>query len=196
ASEADVAMLATPAEASARLVPELLARGVRVVDLSGAFRLGDAAAYPRHYGFAHPAPQLPDEARYGLPGIPETAGGAPDYRAARLVANPGCYATAAICALAPLVAAHAIETDAIFVDGKSGVTGAGRRVEEKYLFTEVDENVSPYRVGMHQHAPEMEQALSRVARRSVAITFAPHLLPVRRGLLVTAFARLAAPARA
>jgi N-acetyl-gamma-glutamyl-phosphate reductase len=187
---AAVVMLATPAEVSARVVPELIARGIRVVDLSGAFRLALPEDYPRWYGFAHPAPDLLREARFGLPEVPAAGGGAPNLRRARIVANPGCYATAAIVALAPLLAAGAIEPH-VFVDGKSGVTGAGRKAEERLMFAEVAENVSPYRVGTHQHAPEIELALSRVARREVRVTFVPHLLPVRRGLICTAYARLA-----
>jgi N-acetyl-gamma-glutamyl-phosphate reductase len=194
---AEIALLATPAEVSAKLAPELLERGVRVIDLSGAFRLLDAGAYPRWYGFEHPCPHLLAEARYGLPEVPAAAGDAPAAREARLVANPGCYATAAILAAAPLLARGLIERR-VFADGKSGVTGAGRKVEERLLFTEVDENLSLYRVGNHQHTPEIEQALSRVAGAPVAVTFTPHLLPIRRGLLVTAYAQLAAgvdPAR-
>jgi N-acetyl-gamma-glutamyl-phosphate reductase len=191
ALSADVALLATPAEVSAQLAPELLVRGVRVVDLSGAFRLTDPAAYPRWYGFTHPAPELLAEARYGLPEVPGAAGDAPRARTARLVANPGCYATAAILALAPLVARRAVALDALFADGKSGVTGAGRKVEERLLFNEIAENLSPYRVGNHQHAPEIELVLSRVAGAEVKLTFTPHLLPIRRGLTVTAYGRLA-----
>ncbi len=190
ARQSAVALLATPAEVSARLAPELLAHGVRVVDLSGAFRLEDAAAYPRWYGFEHPAPELLAEAHYGLPEVASAstrAGGAID---ARLVANPGCYATAAILALAPLVASGAIDVGSMYVDGKSGVSGAGRKVEERLLFMEVDENLSAYRIGNHQHTPEIEQALTRAGRSRASVTFVPHLLPVRRGLLVTAFARL------
>lgn len=190
---ADVALLATPAEVSLELAPELLRRGVRVVDLSGAFRLQDPAAYRRWYGAEHTATGLLSEAAYGLPEVPEAVGG--DVATARLVANPGCYATAAIVALAPLLRAGLIEPN-VYVDGKSGVTGAGRKVEERLMFTEVDENLSAYRVGNHQHTPEIEQALGRVARKPVAVTFTPHLLPVRRGLLVTAYAPLAAGAEA
>lgn len=188
ASRGDVALLATPADVSARLAPALLARGVRVVDLSGAFRLRDAADYPRWYGFEHPAPELLAEAAYGLPEVPELA---PSLSGVRLVANPGCYATAAILAVAPLLAARLAAPDAIFLDGKSGVTGAGRKVEERLLFGEVDENVSAYRVGRHQHTPEIEQALSLVAGASARVTFTPHLLPLRRGLIVTAYGKLA-----
>ena len=194
ARQSAVALLATPAEVSAKIAPELLAHGVRVVDLSGAFRLADPAAYPVWYGFEHPCPELLVEAFYGLPEVPSVALSREGIERARLVANPGCYATAAILALAPLIAANAIDLGTIFIDGKSGVSGAGRKVDERLLFMEVDENLSPYRVGTHQHTPEIEQALSRVAgaASSVRVTFVPHLLPVRRGLLVTAFARLRA----
>lgn len=189
ARDARIVALATPAEASLELVPRLLDAGCRVVDLSGAFRLLDADAYPRWYGFEHPRPDLLREARYGLPQLPRTAGDAPAARAARLVANPGCYATAAILSLAPLLADDLVEPR-VFVDGKSGVTGAGRKVAERYLFTEVDETVAPYKVIDHQHVPEMEQAIARASGKSVSVTFAPHLLPLARGLITTAFGAL------
>lgn len=190
AASGEVALLATPADASLELVPALLARGVRVVDLSGAFRLLDPTEYPRWYGFEHSAPELLAEARYGLPELPTTAGNAPAARDARLIANPGCYATAAILALAPLLASGAVDPSSLFIDGKSGVTGAGRKLDERLLFNEVAESVAPYRVARHQHAPEIEQALSRVAGAAARVTFVPHLLPIRRGLMVTAFGRL------
>jgi len=186
-----VVLLATPAEVSVSITPEILGHGARVVDLSGGFRLEDPAAYPRWYNFEHPAPELLAEAHYGLPEVPGVSGAPGAISSARLVANPGCYATAAILALAPLFAAGAIDPKTIFIDGKSGVSGAGRKVEERYTFMEVDENLTPYRVGNHQHTPEIEQALSRVGGQKVDVTFVPHLLPIRRGLLVTAFARLA-----
>lgn len=190
AAQSNLVALATPAEVSMKLMPDLLAAGARVVDLSGAFRLTDLAEYPRWYHFEHTAPKLVAEAHYGLPEVPEASGDAPSIDNARVVANPGCYATAAIVALAPLLRAGIVEPHGIFLDGKSGVSGAGRKVEERYAFMEVDENVSPYRVGDHQHTPEIEQALGRVAKTPVMVTFVPHLLPVKRGLIVTAFARV------
>jgi N-acetyl-gamma-glutamyl-phosphate reductase len=190
AGDATIVALATPAEVSIELAPRLLAAGRRVIDLSGAFRLQSASEVRRWYGFDHPRPDLLAEARYGLPQLPDTAGrDAPAAAEARLVANPGCYATAAILALAPLLAADLVEPR-VFVDGKSGVTGAGRKVAERYQFTEVAENVSPYRVIDHQHVPEMELALQRAAGRSVQVTFAPHLLPLARGLIATTFGAL------
>ncbi|MFO0553552.1 MAG: N-acetyl-gamma-glutamyl-phosphate reductase [Polyangiaceae bacterium] len=185
---ADIVALATPAEASAELAPKLLDAGARVVDLSGAFRLEDKAEFRRYYGFEHPAPALLEKARYGLVQVPGAAGSAPSASAAALIANPGCYATAAILSLAPLVAAGAIDETRVFIDGKSGVSGAGRKLAENYLFMELGENVSPYRVARHQHTPEIELALSRVAGRPVRVTFVPHLLPIKRGLLTTSFA--------
>jgi N-acetyl-gamma-glutamyl-phosphate reductase len=186
-------LLATPSEVSLRLVPALLAAGVRVVDLSGAFRLKSAAAYPPAYGFTHPAPELLAEAVYGLPEL-----GREGLSGARLVANPGCFATAAALAVAPLLAAGLLAPEAVVVDAGSGVTGAGRQAEEGYSFSEVDEDVRAYRVLRHQHTPEIAQSLAGAAGRAVAFTFTPHLLPLRRGILATASARLrpgAAPAQ-
>jgi N-acetyl-gamma-glutamyl-phosphate reductase len=198
-ADADVVCLATPAEASAELAPKLVARGQRVLDLSGAFRLRDLATFRAYYGFEHPSPGLVGEACFGIPQLPLTAGDGPSVREARIVANPGCYATAATLPLAALLARDAddgrgplVEAAPLFVDGKSGVTGAGRKVAEKYLFTEVAENVSPYRVANHQHTPEIEQALARVAGEPVSVTFAAHLLPVKRGLVTTTYGRMRA----
>ena len=190
AGQSNLVALATPAEASMKLAPELLRAGVKIVDLSGAFRLANLAAYPRWYQFDHTAPDIVAEAHYGLPEIREASTDVEGITKARIVANPGCYATAAIVALAPLVRAGIIDREGIFLDGKSGVSGAGRKVEERYSFMEVDENVSPYRVGDHQHTPEIEQALGRIGKAPVTVTFVPHLLPVKRGLIVTAFARV------
>lgn len=182
--------LATPAEVSIELAPKLIAGGARVIDLSGAFRLTDLEVFRRYYGFEHAAPELCRQARYALPQVAAASGAqAPSITTTKLVSNPGCYATAAILALAPLVAEKLIEPRGIFVDGKSGVSGAGRKVAEKFMFMEVAENVSAYRVGDHQHTPEIEQALSRVAGEEVTITFAPHLMPIKRGLITTCYAR-------
>jgi N-acetyl-gamma-glutamyl-phosphate reductase len=182
--EADVVFLATAHEASARLVPRFLSSGMRVIDLSGAFRLRDPAAYPRWYGFEHPAARsLIDESVYGLPELNRTA-----MAGARLVANPGCYATAAILALAPLVAAGWVEESAgIVCDAKSGATGAGRAPSDKLHFAEVNENCRAYGLFNHRHVPEILQALNLAES---ALTFTPHLLPVNRGILATVYVRL------
>ncbi len=187
---ADLVALATPAEVSIELAPKLIAGGARVIDLSGAFRLTDVEVFRRYYGFEHSAPELLRQARYALPQVAAASGAqAPSITTTKLVSNPGCYATAAILALAPLLAAKLIEPRGIFVDGKSGVSGAGRKVAEKFMFMEVAENVSAYRVADHQHTPEIEQALSCVAGEEVTITFAPHLMPIKRGLITTCYAR-------
>jgi len=178
-----VAFLATPAESSLRLAPALLARGLRVIDLSGAFRLAPDD-YPDWYGFEHTAPDWLERAEYGLPELfdwPE--------REVQLVANPGCYATAALLALGPAVRAHLVRGPC-FVDGKSGTTGAGRKADDTLSYSEVGENLRPYRVERHQHTPEMERGLSRIAGREVRVSFTPHLVPMTRGLLVTAYASL------
>jgi N-acetyl-gamma-glutamyl-phosphate reductase len=186
AEECAVVLLATPTEVSLRLVPELLDVGVRVVDLSGAFRLKSAAAYPGAYGFEHPSPGLLAEAVYGLPEL-----GREGLRQARLVANPGCFPTAAALAVAPLLSRGLLSPEAVVVDAASGVSGAGRQATEPYSFVEVDEDMRAYRVLCHQHLPEIAQSLAQAAGRPAAFTFTPHLLPLRRGILSTASARLA-----
>jgi N-acetyl-gamma-glutamyl-phosphate reductase len=190
-ADAELAFLATPAEVSAELAPKLLAKGARVVDLSGAFRLEDPAAYPAWYGFAHPAPQLLAEARYGLPELAREK-----LPGARLVTNPGCYATAIALALAPLVKAGLGLRGGIAVTGLSGVSGAGRKASEDYSFVEVADDVRAYRLGKHQHVPEIEQTVARYAGACGPISFTPVLVPIRRGILATATVRLegAAPA--
>ncbi len=179
-----VAMLATPAKTAAELVPTLLERGLRVIDLSGGHRL-EAAQYPEWYGFAHPYPRSLAEAVYGLPELVPEA----EIAAARLVANPGCYATAAALAAAPLIGAGLVAPGApLVIDGKSGTTGAGKTVSEPMLYSEAADDVRPYRVGHHQHTPEIERLLGRIARASVRVAFTPHLVPMRRGLACAVYA--------
>lgn len=181
ASSAAVAFLATPAETSLELAPKLLAKGTRVIDLSGAFRLRDPSLYPTWYGFTHTAPELLSRAHYGLPELFTMA-----PATTTLVANPGCYATAAALAAAPLVLGKLLELDQpLILDGKSGVTGAGRRAEEAFSFSEVADTIRPYRLGKHQHVPEIEQCLGG----GVQLSFNPHLIPIRRGLIVSGYAR-------
>jgi N-acetyl-gamma-glutamyl-phosphate reductase len=181
AAACDAVLLATAADVSMKLAPALLERGTQVVDLSGAFRL-DAAAYPRWYGFDHAAPSLLPRAHYGLP---ELFGPAPP---GAFVANPGCYPTAALLAIAPLLREKLVDPATLVVDGKSGVTGAGRQTGDAFSFLEVDGDVRAYRVLAHQHTPEMTRHLARLAP-GVKLTFTAHLLPVARGLLCTVYAR-------
>ena len=185
APSADVVFVATSAEVAAKLAPAFAERGKLTIDLSGAFRLGEASAYPTWYGFEHPAPALLAQAFYGLP---EVFGAPP--KDARLISNPGCYATAAILALTPLVKAGLAESHCIFVDAKSGVSGAGRQAKEAYAFVEANEDLRAYKLLSHQHTPEIERAVGLGACASVTgLAFVPHLLPLSRGLLVTCYLR-------
>jgi N-acetyl-gamma-glutamyl-phosphate reductase len=174
-SQVDAAVVAYPHGASAPVVEELRARGVRVVDLSADFRLHDRATYEDWYG-AHSAPGLIGDAVYGLPELhrDEIAG-------AGLVANPGCYPTAAILALAPLARAGLLGE--VVIDAKSGVSGAGREPTHDKHFVSVDETVTPYKVGRHRHTPEIEQELGNEVR----VTFTPHLVPIAHGELVSCY---------
>lgn len=201
ATSCEVVMLATPAEASHELVPKLLAAGPRVIDLSGAHRLRDATQYPKHYGFEHAHPDLLTEAIYGLPELSRER--LERIRTARLVANPGCYATAIQLALAPLLGSvHRTSAGRIVVDAMSGVTGAGRKATEEFSFAEIAGDVRAYRVVRHQHQPEIEQGLNETLVRDahpgsrVEVTFVPHLLPVKRGILATCHVPLDTPCTA
>ncbi len=171
-----------PHAASAELLSTITGpqSGPRIVDLSADFRLKDADTYAAWYGGAHPAPALLPEAVYGLTEFARDA-----LPAARLVACPGCYPTAVLLALLPLVAAHAVSAGNITVNALSGVSGAGRSLKEANLFGEVAEAVHPYGIGHHRHMPEMEQELGLRAGREVRISFTPHLIPMNRGELVT-----------
>jgi N-acetyl-gamma-glutamyl-phosphate reductase len=186
AVDAALAFLATPAEVSLALAPKLLARGVKVVDLSGAFRLLDPKAYPPWYGFEHSAVPLLAEARYGLPELDRAR-----LAGARLVTNPGCYATSIALALSPLLKAGLVSPDGIAVTGLSGVSGAGRKASEDFSFCEVDEDLRAYRLGRHQHVPEIEQTVARYAGACGPISFTPVLIPMRRGILSTCVLRVA-----
>jgi len=185
-----VALLATPNEVSAKLGPQLLAAGCKVIDLSGAFRLADGDAVRAYYG-AEVADAKAD-VHTGTYGLPEFF--RDEVVDAKLVANPGCYSTCAILALAPLLQAGLIERTDLIVDAVSGVTGAGRKGTEAYGFVAIDQDVRAYKVLAHQHTPEIAQVLSRRAGAEVTLTFTPHLVPLARGILSTSYARLAVKA--
>ena len=174
----EAAVVAYPHGAAAPLVRTLIERGVKVVDLSADFRLRDPNTYAEWYR-AHEAPELLGQAAYGLPELYRE-----QIRAADLVANPGCYPTAAILALAPLARAGQVED--VVIDAKSGVSGAGRAATEKTHFVTVDENVSAYGVSGHRHTPEIEQELAALGA-DVRITFTPHLVPLDQGELVSCY---------
>jgi N-acetyl-gamma-glutamyl-phosphate reductase len=182
----DLVFCALPHGTTQQVIKEVVARapGTKIVDLSADFRLADPAAYARWYGHAHAAPELQQEAVYGLTEIYRR-----EIKAARLVANPGCYTTCAELALIPLLKAKAIDADEIVIDAKSGVTGAGRAAREDMLFAEVAEGFHAYGVGHHRHMAELDQEFSRAAGRDVVVTFTPHLVPMNRGILSTIYVR-------
>ena len=164
---------------------------LRVIDLSADFRLADTGVYAQWYGHEHQAPKLQGEAVYAITELYREA-----IKGARIVANPGCYPTASLLALVPLIEAGLIDTGDIIIDAKSGVSGAGRAEREANLFAEVSEGIHPYGVASHRHAPEIEQALSIAADGDVVVTFTPHLVPMNRGILASIYVRLAAEATA
>jgi len=184
AREVELAFTALPHAASAPTVAALRKAGVPVLDLSADFRLHDAAVYREWYG-EHPAPELLRAAVYGLPELHREA-----LRKAELVAVPGCYPTSVLLPLAPFLRERLVETRGILVDSKSGVSGAGRKLEAGYLYAEQAENCLAYKPGRaHRHVPEMEQEASEVAGAEVSLSFVPHLLPVIRGIVTSVYAR-------
>jgi len=183
---ADVAFLALPHGRSAEIAPALLEAGTRVIDLGGDFRL-DAGAYPEWYGFEHPAEAWLDKAVYGL-----TEAFREHVRGAELVANPGCFPTPVVLGVAPLLRAGLLEPGPIVVDGKTGLSGAGRSLSATTSHLATEESVRPYRAPRHQHTPEIERAIELATGVAVTATFVPHLVPVVRGVLTTTFARAAA----
>jgi N-acetyl-gamma-glutamyl-phosphate reductase len=164
---------------------------LKVIDMSADFRLRDAAVYEKWYGGSHQALDLQGQAVYGLSEHYRDA-----IRQARLVACPGCYPTAVLILLLPLVAAGLIDAGDLVIDAKSGVSGAGRSLKQNILFCEAGEGMSPYGVASHRHAPEIEQELALAAGRDVIVSFTPHLVPMSRGELITCYARLAGGASA
>lgn len=181
----DLAFSAMPHQASAAEVIPLLNQGTKVVDISADFRLKDAAQYEQWYGSAHPAPELLKQAVYGLPELHRS-----QVASAQLVANPGCYPTGAILALAPAVKAGLIEPD-IVIDSKSGLSGAGRSLSRQAHFSEADEDVAAYALEGHRHLPEIAQELNLLSpQKPLSITFVPHLIPMTRGILTTCYATL------
>lgn len=187
ASAASVAFLALPHAESMKVAPELLARGMKVIDLSADYRLKDAAVYQQWYQHAHADAAGLAEAVYGLPELYREA-----IAQARLIANPGCYTSASILGLAPSLAAGAVDPGSIIIDAKSGVSGAGREPKPNLHFPECNESLSAYGVGNHRHTPEIDQVLSDISGEKVEVIFTPHLVPMDRGICATIYAQ---PAR-
>ncbi|RJX21182.1 MAG: N-acetyl-gamma-glutamyl-phosphate reductase [Ammonifex sp.] len=185
AAECDVVFTALPHGHTASMAGEVLEKGKKLIDLGADFRFREARVYEEWYGVKHEAPALLEEAVYGLPEL---------YRgqleSARLVANPGCYPTASLLGAVPLLRAGAVVPESIIVDAKSGVSGAGRQLNSRVHYAEVNENLQAYNVGRHRHTPEIEQELSAAAGRDLRISFTPHLVPQTRGILATIYAEM------
>ncbi len=183
--EVDLAFSAMPHKESAKEVIPLLNQGVKVVDISADFRLKNATEYENWYGFSHSAPELLEQAVYGLPELHRY-----EVASAQLVANPGCYPTGAILALAPAVKERIVEPD-IIVDSKSGVSGAGRGLILRAHYSEANEDTTAYALDGHRHLPEITQELGLLSsEQSLSVTFVPHLIPMTRGILTTGYALL------
>jgi N-acetyl-gamma-glutamyl-phosphate reductase len=184
----DVVFLALPHTESMNFVGKLLKAGKRVIDLSADYRLDKASLYKTWYGVTHKEPKLLAKAVYGLPELFRER-----IKKADLIANPGCYPTAAILGLTPMVAINGNDIESIIIDAKSGVSGAGRKTSANLMFVEVNENFKAYKVLEHQHTPEINQCLSKVSTSPVDVTFVAHLLPNSHGILETIYIRLKSP---
>jgi N-acetyl-gamma-glutamyl-phosphate reductase len=181
----DLLLLAVPHTAAMEIVPKLLDAGKKVIDFSADYRLQKAAEYTKWYKTEHKDVRHLKDAVYGLPELYRT-----EIKKAALIANPGCYPTAALLGLAPIAATLTKNLQTITIDAKSGVSGAGRKLNASLMFSEVQENFRAYRVLNHQHTPEIDQYLSQIAGKSLSVTFVPHLLPVNRGILETIYVHL------
>lgn len=185
ADEVDVIFTATPQGFCASLINEEILSKVKVIDLSADFRIKDVKKYEKWYGISHKSPQFIEEAVYGLCEINREA-----IKKARLIANPGCYPTCSILSIYPLLKEGLIDPSTIIIDAKSGTSGAGRGAKVDNLFCEVNENIKAYGVAVHRHTPEIEDQLGYACGEEVLINFTPHLIPMNRGILITAYATL------
>ena len=185
ANEVDVIFTATPQGLCASLVNEDILNKVKIVDLSADFRIKDVAVYESWYGIEHKSPQFIEEAVYGLCEINRE-----DIKKARLIANPGCYPTCSTLSIYPLAKEGLIDMSTVIIDAKSGTSGAGRGAKVDNLYCEVNENIKAYGVANHRHTPEIEEQLSYASGEEVLLNFTPHLVPMNRGILITAYATL------
>ncbi len=183
-AKCDLVFLALPHTASMEIAPLLLKAGKRVIDLSADYRLKDAKIYEKFYHSKQKDKLNLAQAVYGLPELYRVK-----IKSAKLIANPGCYPTVSILALAPMVALGVADLNSIIIDASSGITGAGRKLVEDFLFSEIDGNFKAYKVNAHQHSPEINQELSKLADNKIKVTFVPHLLPLNRGILATIYVR-------
>ena len=185
ANEVDVIFTATPQGLCASLVNEDILNKVKIVDLSADFRIKDVATYEKWYGIEHKSPQFIEEAVYGLCEINRE-----DIKKARLIANPGCYPTCSTLSIYPLAKEGLIDMNTVIIDAKSGTSGAGRGAKVDNLYCEVNENIKAYGVASHRHTPEIEEQLTYASGENVLLNFTPHLVPMNRGILITAYATL------
>ena len=185
ANEVDVIFTATPQGLCASLVNEDILNKVKIVDLSADFRIKDVATYESWYGIEHKSPQFIEEAVYGLCEINRE-----DIKNARLIANPGCYPTCSTLSIYPLAKEGLIDMSTVIIDAKSGTSGAGRGAKVDNLYCEVNENIKAYGAANHRHTPEIEEQLSYASGEEVLLNFTPHLVPMNRGILITAYATL------
>ncbi len=185
AGRCDVVFTSLPHGASADTVAELYRSGVKVIDLSADFRYNDKEVYAQWYGLPHAYPELLAKSVYGLPELYRDK-----IKKAELIGNPGCYTTCSILALAPILKAGLIENKNIIIDAKSGVSGAGKGLRDDLMFCESHENTKAYGIAKHRHTSEIEQELSLAAGENITLSFTPHLLPVKRGILSTIYANL------
>lgn len=191
AHQSDVAFLCLPHGQSMQMAPKLVDAGLKVIDLSGDFRYDDTAVYEQWYGMPHTEQQTNKDAVYGLPEF-----FVDKIKQATLLANPGCYTTTSILALAPLLMQGLVQKDGIVIDAKSGVSGAGRKEQLGFSFCETADNFKAYSVTGHRHTSEIEEQLGKLCGDAVTLLFTPHLLPVKRGILATIYAQLAPGANA
>lgn len=185
ASQVDVIFTATPQGLCGSLVNEEILSKVKIIDLSADFRIKDVEKYEKWYGIHHESPDFIGEAVYGLCEINRE-----DIKKARLIANPGCFPTCSILSVYPLAKEGIIDMDSLIIDAKSGTSGAGRGAKVQNLYCEVNENIKAYGVATHRHTPEIEDQLSYASGENVILNFTPHLVPMNRGILVTAYAKL------
>ena len=185
ADQVDVIFTATPQGLCASLIDEEILSKVKVIDLSADFRIKDQEVYEKWYKLEHKSPQFLGEAVYGLPEVNREK-----VKTARLIANPGCFPTCSFLAVYPMVKEGLIDPNTLIIDAKSGTSGAGRGAKTDNLYCEVNESIKAYGVGSHRHTPEIEEQLSYAAGQPVTISFTPHLVPMNRGILVTAYASL------
>lgn len=187
AKDSDLVITALPHGVSAKIVPELLKAGTKVIDHSGDFRYKDVATYESSYKLTHPNPELLKDVVYGIPEFYRDK-----LKSAKLVANPGCYPTCSLIALAPFLKSHLIEEDPIIIDATSGVSGAGRKTDLAYSFCEADESFKPYGAVGHRHTTEIAEQCSFLAGKNsgdIKVTFTPHLAPFKRGMLASVYVK-------